>query len=38
MAYTAALRAAQVPLLLRKFATLNHGFFSPIDVEIVDYH
>lgn len=28
MAYAAALRAAQVPLTLREFPTLNHGFFS----------
>jgi acetyl esterase len=28
MAYAATLRAAQVPLLLREFPTLNHGFFS----------
>ena len=28
MAYAAALRAAQVPLRLRVFPTLNHGFFS----------
>ncbi len=28
MAYAAALRAAKVPLLLREFPTLNHGFFS----------
>jgi acetyl esterase/lipase len=28
LAYAAALRAAQVPLTLREFPTLNHGFFS----------
>ena len=28
MAYAAVLRAAQVPLTLREFPTLNHGFFS----------
>lgn len=28
MAYVAVLRAAQVPLVLRTFPTLNHGFFS----------
>ena len=28
MAYVAALRAANVPLLLREYPTLNHGFFS----------
>ena len=28
MAYAATLRAAQVPLRLRVFPTLNHGFFS----------
>jgi acetyl esterase len=28
LAYAAALRAAQVPLTYREFATLNHGFFS----------
>jgi acetyl esterase len=28
LAYAAALRAAQVPLVFREFPTLNHGFFS----------
>jgi acetyl esterase len=28
LAYAAALRGAKVPLTFRKFATLNHGFFS----------
>jgi acetyl esterase len=28
MAYAEALRAAQVPLCLREYPTLNHGFFS----------
>lgn len=28
MAYAGALRAAKVPLLLREYPTLNHGFFS----------
>ena len=28
LAYAAALRAAKVPLTLREFPTLNHGFFS----------
>ncbi len=28
LAYAKALRAAAVPLLLREFASLNHGFFS----------
>jgi acetyl esterase/lipase len=28
MAYASILRDAQVPLTLREFPTLNHGFFS----------
>ncbi len=28
LAFAAALRAARVPLVLREFPTLNHGFFS----------
>jgi acetyl esterase/lipase len=28
MTYATLLREAQVPLTLREFATLNHGFFS----------